>query len=357
MLNRSGVALILFAFYLPAPAALAGPALERGAWGPVSQSSGSQLLDVRYDTANSRGRTAQAEEPIPPLPVRKTSKGKPTEAPPPDVWQPSEIAAAKARCAELLSGIDAVVEPQPPIKEGQCGTPAPIRLISLGKGRKVTFSPPALVNCQLAAALHTWINKDLQRWSMRHLGKRIAQVEVMSDYSCRTAFGRVGNRLSQHAYADALDIRGFVLETGERVEVLDGWGMTERDIAAQAAAAKAKAEAQAKTNVPDTDTRKVAKDPDTRKATKAALELAAAKLGGPDRRRDDPAKDDATKVAALGPEPPPVPVTTRQSQFLRAAHASACRIFGTTLGPEANDAHRNHFHVDMAERKVRKICD
>ena len=43
--------------------------------------------------------------------------------------------------------------------------------------------------------------------------------------------------------------------------------------------------------------------------------------------------------------------------FLKGAHAAACQIFGTTLGPEANNAHRNHFHVDMAPRKVKKICD
>jgi hypothetical protein len=182
---------------------------------------------------------------------------------------------------------------------------------------------------------------------MRHLGARITQVEVMSDYSCRTAFGRVGNRLSEHAYADALDIRGFVMETGERIQVIEAWGMTERDIAAQAAAAKAKAEAQ---------TTKDAADADTRKTAKATLELAAAKLGGP-QGSNHAGKDATTKVAALGAEPPPVPAITRKSQFLRAAHASACRIFGTTLGPEANDAHRNHFHVDMAERKIEKICD
>ncbi len=41
-----------------------------------------------------------------------------------------------------------------------------------------------------------------------------------------------------------------------------------------------------------------------------------------------------------------------KTQFLRAIHASACRIFGTVLGPEANNAHRNHFHLDMAERKA-----
>jgi hypothetical protein len=33
-------------------------------------------------------------------------------------------------------------------------------------------------------------------------------------------------------------------------------------------------------------------------------------------------------------------------------------MFGTTLGPEANAAHRNHLHVDMAQRKTdTKICD
>jgi len=78
-----------------------------------------------------------------------------------------------------------------------------------------------------------------------------------------------------------------------------------------------------------------------------------AKLGGPKNlstRKPDASAD----VAALSiVEPPPGP----QAQFLHEAHAAACRIFGTTLGPEGNADHRNHFHVDMAERKYKKICD
>jgi hypothetical protein len=27
------------------------------------------------------------------------------------------------------------------------------------------------------------------------------------------------------------------------------------------------------------------------------------------------------------------------------------------LGPEANKAHKNHFHLDMAERKSATICE
>ncbi|MGI9410545.1 MAG: extensin family protein, partial [Hyphomicrobiaceae bacterium] len=45
-----------------------------------------------------------------------------------------------------------------------------------------------------------------------------------------------------------------------------------------------------------------------------------------------------------------------RAAFLRGAHHAACRIFGTVLGPEANDAHRNHFHVDLAHRRRSNYC-
>ena len=112
-------------------------------------------------------------EPIPPLPMRKDPSSLPAKAdgngapaniaePAPDVWQPNEIAAAKSRCAVLLKKVDAVVIPQPPIKERECGTPAPVRLVSLGKTSKVAFQPPALVNCEMVAVLDTWITNRVR---------------------------------------------------------------------------------------------------------------------------------------------------------------------------------------------------
>ena len=35
-----------------------------------------------------------------------------------------------------------------------------------------------------------------------------------------------------------------------------------------------------------------------------------------------------------------------EREFLRVVHASACKRFGTILGPDYNAAHRNHFHVE-----------
>ena len=53
-------------------------------------------------------------------------------------------------------------------------------------------------------------------------------------------------------------------------------------------------------------------------------------------------------VNAVGPE----------REFLRAISASACGYFTTVLGPGSDDAHADHLHVDMAERRTveYRIC-
>lgn len=38
-----------------------------------------------------------------------------------------------------------------------------------------------------------------------------------------------------------------------------------------------------------------------------------------------------------------------EREFLRRLHQSACKRFGTVLGPDYNNAHANHFHFDMAQ--------
>ena len=38
--------------------------------------------------------------------------------------------------------------------------------------------------------------------------------------------------------------------------------------------------------------------------------------------------------------------TSAERRFLRVVHDSACKRFGTTLGPNYNAAHKNHFHLE-----------
>ena len=71
-----------------------------------------------------------------------------------------------------------------------------------------------------------------------------------------------------------------------------------------------------------------------------------------------PSTTGAIKIVATGrpadPGPPPVqpgqPLDAR-AEFFRDVWQGACGPFTTVLGPEANRAHRNHLHVDLAQRK------
>ncbi|RYD62636.1 MAG: extensin, partial [Sphingomonadales bacterium] len=40
----------------------------------------------------------------------------------------------------------------------------------------------------------------------------------------------------------------------------------------------------------------------------------------------------------------------KKAQFLRAVRDGGCDLFATVLSPDYNEAHRDHFHFDQAER-------
>lgn len=270
----------------------------------------------------------------------------------PDAWPKADVDAAKANCAAILKAIDAVTIAEAPVREGNCGAPAPVRLISIGKNPEVALSPPPLVTCDLVAGLYQWMKDDIQPLSKKHFGSPVIKIETMSDYSCRMAYGRKGNKLSEHGKANALDIRGFITAKGEAAYVLEQWGKTVRDLKAEAAAVAAQQEAAAKaTAAAAAAGSKTAVEQGTGKAPMAQASLAPSlkPTGLPGNQQPDK----AAFAAVIVPEAP----RSKKTQFLRDAHDTACKIFGTSLGPESNEAHRNHFHVDMAERRVTKICE
>lgn len=291
--------------------------------------------------------------------AKEEDKAKTDPAPVPTEWPAEEIAEAQALCKVILEKIDAVTIPEPAFRQGDCGAPAPVRLLSIGRKPEVSLSPPPVLTCGMVGALHTWLTKDLQPLARKTLGADVIKIESMSDYSCRNAYGRTKTKLSEHGRANALDIRGFVTAKGETAMVLTGWGETKRDIAVREEALKKAAEKAA------AEAAKIARPAVAPAAGAPAATNAGTDSSSPAIRESlnedpqPPAEKPSFGAAPLhlgGPDdaarPPP-----RMMLFLKGAHTAACQIFGTTLGPEANNAHRNHFHVDMAPRKVKKICD
>jgi hypothetical protein len=254
-----------------------------------------------------------------------------------------------------------------------------MKLISVGQ---IALQPPVVLTCDMIVALHKWLQRDVQALAVKHLGGPITRIESMSSYSCRNAYGRPDSRLSEHARANALDIGSFVTTRGQRAMVVADWGLTARDIKA-AAAEKTEPTAPALAAVPAPPPVAVTTAAPKRQAAEPhqhaflpsapvvtgfqsgiAISIPGLTVDLPGRRPSDfsfgpmnrlggPKTTAAAPVAA-----PPIPVSAgSKMDFLREAHQAACKIFGTVLGPEANTAHKNHFHVDMAERRQAGICE
>jgi hypothetical protein len=324
--------------------------------------------------ANASSTPVKAPAPKPEPSWPKTLPEATAEAAEP--WPEEDIARAKAHCAHVLNSVSAVAVPVEPIKEGMCGAPAPVRLTAIGAGPQVAISPPATLTCEMVAALATWVKNDLQPLAQRHLGAPIVRINTMSSYSCRHAPGRGKKRLSEHGRANALDISGFVTASTQTAALLPDWGMTGRE--AQVAAAKAaeekrtaaeQATATRQVQPPPAAAQTASREPSRGTIIEAPPDLSAGFASArpapwstalgfaqPATSFAPPSQLGGPKPQQAASEPPAVEDLDGKAHFLRAAHTAACGIFGTVLGPESNEAHRNHFHVDLAERASGAFC-
>jgi len=240
-----------------------------------------------------------------PLPQHNPARnGLPEQAPlaPRDMttipWTEAEIAEAKAKCSEALSPLTLNYEPLPPIKEGLCGAPAPILLKSLGRDPEIALDPPATVTCTLAKALSAWLSESVQPHAKALFNSPVTKLHVGS-YTCRNRNGGADLPLSEHALANALDISDFVLASGERIAVVDSWPSDNPPLP-----------------MPNPD----------RVSSISSVKRVSVSLEDPER------------------------------VFLKSVRDDACGIFGTVLGPGADEAHKSHLHLDMKERGGGSFC-
>jgi hypothetical protein len=271
-------------------AAIAALALAGGLGGAQTLAT---FLDAASASAAPRaGQKAPAQADHPPVsPPASAEK---------ESWSDAEIISALEECVGLLAPTGVEIEVSKPIRNGQCGTPAPV---ILKRTAGVELSPPAVVNCRVAAKVHRWIEETVQPKAREMLGTTVRRIVTASSYMCRQRIGSSTGRVSEHSFANALDIAAFVTADGRSIDVLTNWGETARDRHAKATLGHAG------------DARSVR---DTEPSDRSA---------------------------------------TTEAQFLRRMHEGACAMFGTVLGPEANEAHRNHLHFDLAQRRRSAFCE
>jgi hypothetical protein len=105
-----------------------------------------------------------------------------------------------------------------------CGTEQAVVYSRGPEGIRWNVAP--LVSCRLALGIARF-ERLVQEEAQRHFGKRVSAIEQGGTYNCRkmTRF----NLVSEHSYANAVDIRAFKLEDGRRVTVLRDFGAVDRE--------------------------------------------------------------------------------------------------------------------------------
>lgn len=152
----------------------------------------------------------------------------PPETEAPEVVEPPKPPRTyQTACPALIMGL-VEAKPLPPISEAGCGEQSPLALTGvLVNGRMVPLSGEAVVNCEMAMSLPGWA-EDVDGFAFAQDNARLDTIAVGTSYMCRERRTGAGSSdLSEHAFANALDVVGFVLSDGRSITVEAGWGKDE----------------------------------------------------------------------------------------------------------------------------------
>ena len=166
-------------------------------------------------TAQPAGTVTPDEVPVPLPPPRPDSPAAPAEASAPPAAEPPKPVADAGTCEGRLAQLGVKFETKPDLKDGACGAPDPLLVSELPEGIVVT--PPATTTCPVAEALARWAVQVLKPEGEKHLKRAPKSVAIGTSYECRNQ--RSGGKLSEHAFANGVDVMSFAFEGRPAVPV------------------------------------------------------------------------------------------------------------------------------------------
>lgn len=102
---------------------------------------------------------------------------------------------------------------------GGCSALGAVQLINMG----TPASNLRAMTCPLARQFARWVRESVQPAADQWFGASVQRVETFGTYACRSVNGQPGARLSEHAFANAVDVSGFRLSNGRTITVQAGW--------------------------------------------------------------------------------------------------------------------------------------
>jgi hypothetical protein len=199
-------------------------------------------------------------------------------------------------CPAVLAGrLKASISP--PLIEGQCGERSPLNVTEIAN---VKLSSPAILNCQMATALADWFT-DANQAALASVNSKITQAQVSTTYQCRRRNNALTGKISEHGFANAIDLIGFRFADGTSLTLLEDWGPVKGD-----------------------------------------------------------SEDEEAGNQTVKPDEGATTQEPAEKPFLYELRDIACEHFTTVLSPDTNALHADHFHFDLGchgKRCTYRLCE
>jgi len=124
--------------------------------------------------------------------------------------------AEEVACRDRLRAANVKFVEEAPLSDPLgCAAPYPIKLQNLGPDFGI--KPDAVLNCRMAEAVVGFTRDVIAPAAVQEFETRLKGLRQASGYVCRPRNG--SQKLSEHAFGNALDISSFLLEDGSEVTV------------------------------------------------------------------------------------------------------------------------------------------
>lgn len=133
---------------------------------------------------------------------------------------PPESAAERRKCLIDMDALGAQYQVLPDRSWANgCSATNALKLVAIG----IPVTNLGAVKCGTAVALTQWVTQVVQTAAHDRLNGYVVKIESFGSFACRPVNGVAGNRLSEHAQANAVDIAAFDLADGRRITILNDW--------------------------------------------------------------------------------------------------------------------------------------
>lgn len=154
--------------------------------------------------------------------------------PAPKQTVPTFDLAVARKCETALRSLGARFSVGEPLEgESICGWQRPLSLETVGKQVQVTGKPQ--VRCEVALALAQWSRQVVKPAARLHLENDVSKILISTSYQCRRRNNAATGKVSEHGFANGVDVMGFELEDGRKVLIAPRLGSVEPERVFQAA--------------------------------------------------------------------------------------------------------------------------